>query len=62
MGAAHHYLADINGAFPDLSLSKMFASDFYPVGFLNTPGYAHPNSGDNVIMMIGPGPGRERRL
>ena len=54
VGAAHHYLADINGNFPDLSkhLSKMF--DFYPVGFSNTLGYAHPNSGDNMSsVMIG---------
>ena len=49
IGNASHYLSDPNNGNPvDLNphLAKMF--DFYSVGFSNTLGYAHPNSGDNM--------------
>lgn len=48
------YFTDPNGQPLVLgrSLAKMY--DFYPVGFSNTLGYAHPNSGDTMTsVMIG---------
>ena len=51
---AQGYLNDGNNAPVDLKkyLNKMY--DFYPVGFANTLGYAHPNSGDTMSsVMIG---------
>jgi hypothetical protein len=50
----HHYLSNDQGVPLNLPvhLPKMF--DFYPVGFSNTMGYAHPNSGDTMSsIMIG---------
>ena len=49
-----HYLSDASGNNLDLTklLAKMY--DFYPVGFSNTLGYVHPNSGDTMSsVMIG---------
>ena len=49
-----HYFSDANNVASELfkHLSKMH--DFYPVGFSNTLGYAHPNSGDTMSsVMIG---------
>lgn len=49
-----HYFTDAQGQPAKLfeHLSKMY--DFYPVGFANTLGYAHPNSGDTMSsVMIG---------
>jgi hypothetical protein len=48
------YFTDANNQRLNLKpiLSKMY--DFYPVGFANTLGYAHPNSGDTMSsVMIG---------
>lgn len=50
----NHYFTDTTGARLNLkpALAKMY--DFYPVGFANTLGYAHPNSGDTMTsVMIG---------
>ena len=50
----NHYFLDSNNNRLDLTqpLAKMY--DFYPVGFANTLGYAHPNSGDTMTsVMIG---------
>ena len=50
----NHYFNDANNRPLALKpvLSKMY--DFYPVGFANTLGYAHPNSGDTMSsVMIG---------
>jgi hypothetical protein len=52
-GLAHYFL-DSNQQRLNLkpTLAKMY--DFYPVGFSNTLGYAHPNSGDTMTsVMIG---------
>ena len=49
-----HYFLDSNNQRLNLkpTLAKMY--DFYPVGFANTLGYAHPNSGDTMTsVMIG---------
>jgi hypothetical protein len=53
-GAQTPYFHDANHAPLNLKpvLSKMY--DFYPVGYANTLGYAHPNSGDTMTsVMIG---------
>jgi len=53
-GVAQAYFRDQNGDDVNLKqyISKMY--DFYPVGFANTLGYAHPSSGDTMSsVMIG---------
>jgi hypothetical protein len=53
-GMARHYFRDDQGADVNLRpfMTKLY--DFYPVGFANTIGYAHPSSGDTMSsVMIG---------
>ena len=48
------YLNGANNAPDDLQKYMRAMFDFYPVGFANTLGYAHPNSGDTMSsVMIG---------
>lgn len=48
------YLNDANNAPENLQKYLKTMYDFYPVGFANTLGYAHPNSGDTMSsVMIG---------